>query len=137
MDVSIGELSRQTGVKVPTIRYYEQVGLLPAPVRTEGKQRRYGPGDIMRLNFIKHGRELGFEVNDIRELLALSAQPERPCENADRITRRHLTAVDQRIAQLAALQAELTRMLGSCSGGCVADCQILESLSTPTGEKVP
>jgi DNA-binding transcriptional MerR regulator len=87
----------------------------------------------MRLNFIKHSRELGFDVDDIRELLALSAQPEQPCQNADQITQRHLAAVDQRIAQLTALRTELTRMLDSCSGGCVADCQILESLSTPTG----
>jgi DNA-binding transcriptional MerR regulator len=133
MDVSIGELSRQTGVKVPTIRYYEQVGLLAAPIRTEGKQRRYGAPDIMRLNFIKHSRELGFDVDDIRELLALSAQPEQPCENADNITERHLATVDQRIAQLQALRAELARMLANCEGGCVADCRVLESLSAPAG----
>jgi DNA-binding transcriptional MerR regulator len=131
MDVPIGELSRQTGVKVPTIRYYEQVGLLAAPARTEGKQRRYGLGDVTRLNFIKHSRDLGFDVDDIRELLSLSAQPEQPCENADKITKRHLDAIDQRISQLTGLRAELTRMLESCSGGRVADCQILESLSAP------
>jgi DNA-binding transcriptional MerR regulator len=66
MDISIGELSRRTGVKVPTIRYYEQVGLLAAPARTEGKQRRYRATDVMRLNFIRHGRELGFEIDDIQ-----------------------------------------------------------------------
>ena len=135
MDVSIGELSRQTGVKVPTIRYYEQVGLLGTPHRTEGKQRRYGASDITRLNFIRHSRELGFEVDDIRELLALSAQPEKPCENADKITARHLATVDQRIAQLKALRAELARMLANCEGGCVADCRVLESLSTPSASK--
>ncbi len=73
MDLSIGELSRQTAVKMATIRYYEQVGLLASPARTAGKQRRYGPADVTRLNFIRHSRELGFEVEDIRELLALSA----------------------------------------------------------------
>ena len=132
MNVSIGELSRQTGVKVPTIRYYEQVGLLSVPARTEGKQRRYGATDIMRLNFIRHGRELGFEVDDIRELLALSAQPERPCDDADKITARHLAAVDQRISQLTALRGELTRMLDNCNGGRVADCRVLESLGMPS-----
>jgi DNA-binding transcriptional MerR regulator len=132
MDISIGELSRRTGVKVPTIRYYEQVGLLAAPVRTEGKQRRYGAPDIMRLNFIRHGRELGFEIDDIRELLALSAQPEKPCDNADKITARHLAAVDQRISQLNALRGELARMLDNCDGGCVADCRVLESLGMPS-----
>lgn len=132
MDVSIGQLSRRTGVKVPTIRYYEQVGLLAAPVRTEGKQRRYGAGDIMRLNFIRHGRELGFEIDDLRELLALSAQPEKPCHNADKITARHLAAVDQRISQLTTLRGELARMLDDCRGGCVADCRVLESLGIPS-----
>jgi len=135
MDVSIGELSQQTGVKVPTIRYYEQVGLLAAPLRTEGRQRRYGSSDITRLNFIKHSRDLGFDIDDIRELLALCAQPELPCENADKITARHLAAVDQRISQLKALRAELARMLDNCEGGCVADCRVLESLSTPSASK--
>jgi DNA-binding transcriptional MerR regulator len=129
MDISIGDLSRQTGVKVPTIRYYEQVGLLAAPIRTEGKQRRYGAPDVPRLNFIRRSRELGFEVDDIRELLALSAQPEQPCENADKITARHLASVNQRISQLNALRAELSRMLANCDGGCVADCRVLESLA--------
>jgi DNA-binding transcriptional MerR regulator len=128
MDISIGELSRRTGVKVPTIRYYEQVGLLAAPARTEGKQRRYHATDVTRLNFIRHGRELGFEIDDIRELLALSAQPEKPCDNADKITARHLAGVDQRISQLTALRDELARMLDNCHGGCVADCRVLESL---------
>lgn len=132
MDVSIGELSRQSGVKVPTIRYYEQVGLLATPHRTPGKQRRYGAPDITRLNFIKHSRELGFEVDDIRELLALSAQPEKPCDNADKITAHHLAAVDQRIAQLKALRTELARMLANCEGGRVADCRVLESLGAPS-----
>jgi DNA-binding transcriptional MerR regulator len=132
MDVTIGELSRQTGVKVPTIRYYEQVGLLTAPLRTVGKQRRYGAPDITRLNFVRHCRDLGFDVADIRELLALSAQPEQPCANADKITARHLAAVDQRISQLKAPRAELARMLDTCDGGRVADCRVLESLASPS-----
>jgi DNA-binding transcriptional MerR regulator len=117
MDVSIGELSRQTGVKVPTIRYYEQVGLLAAPLRTVSKQRRYGAPDITRLNFVRHCRNLGFDVADIRELLALSAQPEQPCANADKITARHLAAVDQRISQL---KAELSPNFGDGRGGQAA-----------------
>ena len=63
MNLAIGELSQRTNVKVPTIRYYEQIGLLASPVRTEGNQRRYGPGEINRLNFIRHARELGFEID--------------------------------------------------------------------------
>ncbi|MFX8672475.1 MerR family transcriptional regulator, partial [Acinetobacter baumannii] len=68
-DVAIGEAARQSGVKVPTIRYYEQIGLLPAPPRSEGNRRLYGTADLRRLAFIRHARELGFEVGSIRTLL--------------------------------------------------------------------
>jgi DNA-binding transcriptional MerR regulator len=129
--LSIGELAKGAGVKVPTIRYYEQIGLLAAPPRTEGLQRRYDANAVERLNFIRHARDLGFNIDDIRELLALSAQPQQPCENADKITARHLAAVDQRISQLTALRGELKRMLADCHGGCVAECRVIESLAAP------
>lgn len=129
MDIPIGELSRRTQVKVPTIRYYEQIGLLPEPARTEGQQRRYGSAEVMRLNFIRHARELGFEVEDIRELLALSADPERPCADADAIARRHLIAVKRRIARLKALRAELERMVEDCRHGRIGDCRVIEVLA--------
>jgi DNA-binding transcriptional MerR regulator len=128
-DHAIGELARRTGVKVPTIRYYEQIGLLPEPPRTVGQQRRYGPGAVDRLNFIRHARELGFEVAHIRELLDLSAQPNRACDVADRITARHLAEVDRRIGQLTALRGELQRMLEECSHGRVCECRIIQVLA--------
>jgi hypothetical protein len=102
------------------------------PPRTEGQQRRYDPEAARRLNFIRHSRELGFEIDDIRELLSLSAQPKRPCENADKITARHLDAVDLRIKQLTALRKELKKMLDDCHGGCVAECRVIDSLSAPS-----
>ncbi len=131
MDMSIGELARRTAVKVPTIRYYEQIGLLPEPPRTEGQQRRYGTAAQERLNFIRHARTLGFEVDDIRELLTLAAHPSEPCAHADEIAARHLAAVEKRIEQLQALKGELERMLEACHGGSVAECQVIESLSLP------
>lgn len=79
MTISIGELSRRTQVKVPTIRYYEQVGLLRTPPRAEGQQRRYEVADVARLKFVRHARDLGFEVEAIRELLALTANPAHSC----------------------------------------------------------
>jgi DNA-binding transcriptional MerR regulator len=82
MDLSIGDLSRRVAVKVPTIRYYEQISLLPAPPRTEGRQRRYGAEDVSRLSFIRHARDLGFDVEAIRELLSLSTQPDESCHRA-------------------------------------------------------
>ena len=129
MNISIGELSRLSGVKVPTIRYYEQVGLMPEPPRTEGKQRRYGAGELSRLNFIRHARDLGFEVEAIRELLSLSAQPDQPCEPADEIVLRHLKGVERRIAQLTLLRSELRHMLEDCRHGPVRECRIIQVLA--------
>jgi DNA-binding transcriptional MerR regulator len=129
MNMGIGELARHTHVKVPTIRYYEQIGLLPAPPRTRGNQRRYGQVEVVRLNFIRHSRELGFQVEDIRELLALTDQPQKSCDAADSIARRHLREIDQRILQLAALGKELRRMIGECRGGRICDCRVIEILA--------
>jgi DNA-binding transcriptional MerR regulator len=128
-DQSIGELSRHTRVKVPTIRYYEQIGLMPAPPRTDGQQRRYAPSAVARLNFIRHARELGFEVAHIRELLMLSEEPNHTCEAADQIAKRHLAEVDRRIAQLSGLRAELRRMIEECSHGHVGECRVIGSLA--------
>ena len=111
MNIAIGELSQRTGVKVPTIRYYEQIGLLSPPPRSDGGQRRYGSPEVGRLNFIRHARELGFEIDDIRELLAMSAEPQASCHQADSIARNHLLEVDRRIASLQALRGELARMI--------------------------
>lgn len=129
MNIGIGELSRRTGVKVPTIRFYEQIGLLPAPPRTEGNQRRYGKAEADRLNFIRHARELGFEVDDIRDLLTLSASPQSSCHEVDGITINHLREVERRIASLTALHAELSRMVNECRHGRICDCRIIEVLA--------
>jgi len=130
-DFSIGEAAARTGVKAATIRYYEQIGLVAPPVRTEGKQRRYGRDDLSRLNFIRHARALGFELDAIRDLLALSAEPDRPCVDADGIALRRLAEVDGRIAQLTALRAELKRMVEGCGHGRVGDCRVIETLGAP------
>ena len=123
---SIGAVARQTGVKVPTIRYYESIGLLSAPVRTEGKQRRYDSAAVGRLKFIRHAREMGFEVDDIRQLLELTERPQDSCHQADSIARRHLSSIEYRIEDLRALQSELGRMVDECCHGRVCDCRILE-----------
>ena len=128
MDISIGELSRRAGVKVPTIRYYEQVGLMPLPSRSEGKQRRYGEAEAARLNFIRHARELGFEVEAIRQLLSLGADPHQPCQDADRIARAHLLDIESKITRLKALRAEVKRMIDQCAHGELKDCRVIEVL---------
>ena len=129
MNLAIGELSSRTSVKVPTIRYYEQIGLLAAPPRSEGGQRRYGSEEVGRLNFIRHARELGFEVEDIRELLAMTEQPQASCHQADGIAQGHLVEIDRRIASLKALRGELSRMIDECNHGRVCDCRIIEALA--------
>ena len=126
--LTIGSLARKTGTKVQTIRYYEQIGLMPEPGRTEGGQRRYGDADLDRLAFIRHARQLGFSLEAIRELLDLSDHPNRPCHEADAIARRQLKQVEQRLARLEALRTELKRMVRECSGGQTADCRVLEVL---------
>lgn len=126
---TIGRLARATGCKVQTIRYYEQIGLLPEPVRSEGNQRLYGQADIDRLTFIRHARELGFPLQAIRDLLSLSDEPDHSCEAADAIARAQLAEVEHRIARLQALKVELNRMVAECSGGRVSDCRVIEVLS--------
>jgi DNA-binding transcriptional MerR regulator len=130
--LTIGELAMSTGVKVQTIRYYETIDLLPAPDRTEGNQRRYDEHAVDTLRFIRHARDLGFEIGQIRDLLALAAHPEHPCSDADAIARHHLKQVEQRIAILQTLRGELKRMVRQCSGGRVANCRVIESLADHT-----
>ena len=127
--ISIGEASRRSGVKVPTIRYYEQIGLLTAPPRTDANRRMFDDGDLRRLAFIRHARELGFEIEAIRSLLTLQDDPHQPCGTADAIARARLAEVDQRIDSLTALKAELGVMIESCSHGRVADCRVIEVLA--------
>ncbi|MDF2983730.1 MAG: MerR family DNA-binding protein [Devosia sp.] len=128
MNLAIGDLSRQTGVKIPTIRYYEQIGLLPSPIRTEGQQRRYDPGEVRRLNFIRHARELGFEVDAIRQLLGLADDPSRCCGEVHDITKVHLDEVKDKIARLTALRDELEAMV-ACDNRRISECRIIEVLA--------
>ncbi|ABE38741.1 transcriptional regulator, MerR family [Rhodopseudomonas palustris BisB5] len=127
--VTIGEAAKRSGVKVPTIRYYEQVGLLPAPLRSEGNRRHFGEADLRRLAFIRHARELGFEVEAIRTLLTLQDNPSQPCATADGVAKARLADVEQRIRSLTALKAELELMVEGCSHGHVATCRVIEVLA--------
>jgi Cu(I)-responsive transcriptional regulator len=125
----IGALAQQTGVKVPTIRYYEGVGLMPAPPRTDSNRRTYGPEAVQRLRFIRHARELGFEVGDIRQLLLLAGDPDRSCAEVDGIARKHLANIESKISRLQSLRTEVQRMVAQCACGEVKDCRVVEVLS--------
>ncbi|HQV04518.1 MULTISPECIES: helix-turn-helix domain-containing protein [unclassified Novosphingobium] len=130
--MKIGELSRATGTNVETIRYYERIGLLPAPERTASNYRSYGEAHRTRLAFVRHSRELGFTIEEVRSLLDLADHPERECSEADRIATRHLAQVAEKIDQLVALRDELSRIIGRCRGGLAADCHVIEALGNHT-----
>lgn len=125
---SIGQLSKATGVKIPTIRYYEDIGLLPAAERNAGNQRRYGQDGRDALGFIKHARDLGFGLDDIRELMALNGDLGSDCRTADAIARSQLQQIRNRIARLQQLASELERISHLCEGGNGGTCQVLTAL---------
>lgn len=126
---TIGDLARQTGTKVETIRYYERIGLLPAPGRTAGNYRAYDLGHLGRLSFIRRARDLGFSLDQVRELLGLADQRDRSCDAVDLIARQHLADVERKIADLHALRDELADVIGRCGRGTVAECRIIETLA--------
>lgn len=126
--LTIGRLSKAADVKVPTIRFYEQIGLMPEPDRTDSDRRVYGEAAVRRLRFIRHARQLGFEIKDIKALLGLADRPDTPCDEADRIAHAHLILIDDKIAQLTRLRDELTRTVG-CAAGTARDCRVIEVLS--------
>lgn len=127
--MQIGELSRASGVNIETIRYYERIGLLPLPVRRPNGRRSYGQEDVQRLGFVRHARELGFDLAAVRALLALQEQPEASCEEASRIAQEQLEAVESRIARLLSLRDELSRMVSECQQGRVSECRVIDALA--------
>lgn len=127
---SIGELSRRTGVKVPTIRYYEEIGLLATAGRSSGNQRRYDKSGLERLGFIRHARALGFGIDEIRCLIDLQQHPDQSCRSAMEIAGAQLAAVRDKISQLKSLEQELSRIADGCEGtGPARQCYVLRSLS--------
>lgn len=127
--LTIGKLAKATNVKVPTIRFYEQIGLLPEPDRTASDRRVYNDGAVRRLGFIKHARALGFPIEAIRTLLDLADHPERACDDANQLALEQLGAVESKIAQLQALQTELRRMVSAGCQGPAGECRVIEALA--------
>ena len=127
--LSIGQLSKRSGVKIPTIRYYESVGIVPTPIRSTGNQRRYTADDLRRLNFIKHARDLGFSIEMIRELIELADQSGSSCIDADIIANKQLADVRTKIKKLKKLEKELSRIASNCEGGKVENCYVIQALA--------
>ena len=131
--IAIGALSKHTGVNIETIRYYERIELIPPPPRTDSGRRLYGAEDVRRLTFIRHARDLGFDIAAIKTMLALQEVPQASCEQVSRIASDQLEAVESRIRRLLGLRTELTRMIRECDNGKVANCRVIEVLADPPG----
>ena|SRR5438045_1577461 len=128
--LSIGDVAKATGVKVVTIRYYEQIGLLPVPSRTDGNYRAYNQEHIRGLRFIRRCRDFGFTLEQVRDLLRLVSRKNEACSEVDQITMRHLADIETKVSDLSRLAAELRRISDCCRGdGLIADCRIIEALS--------
>ena len=126
----IGVLSAETGVNIETIRYYEKIGLMPAPPRTEGRQRAYDRDHLRRLTFIRRGRELGFSLDQIRDLLGLVRGHDLTCAEVKAMTEQHVTAIRRKVKDLKKLERVLTDLAAKCRSNAVPDCPILEALGS-------
>jgi MerR family transcriptional regulator, mercuric resistance operon regulatory protein len=128
--IQIGELARQTGCNVETIRYYERVGVLPRPPRSAARYRLYDSGDVRRLTFVRRARELGFTVDEVRALLVLSAADgENICSEVRELTARHLADVRAKIGDLRAMERVLSEAVRRCDADEVPGCPLIDTLS--------
>lgn len=128
---SIGQLARATGVKAETIRFYERIGIMPKPARSSANYRAYAEAHVRRLAFVRRCRDLGFTLEQVRELLRLADQRDRPCDEVDAIARQHLAEVEAKIADLSRLAEELRHLSTQCRGGRISDCRVIEALAPP------
>jgi len=125
---SIGELSKHSGVKIETIRYYERIKMLPAPPRTANGRRVYGPAEKRTLAFIRRSRDLGFTLEEIRALLALGGPERASCADVHKIASAHLASVRHKLSDLAKLETILAETVAQCSDGATPDCPVLDIL---------
>lgn len=126
--MKIGQVSAASGCQIETIRYYERIGLLKAPARTEAGYRHYTEDDIDRLRFVTRGRALGFSLDEIASLLRLAQDQGLSCDDVDRLARAHLADVQQRVGDLLRIQEELQRAIEGCRGTQRSQCSILQAL---------
>jgi MerR family mercuric resistance operon transcriptional regulator len=131
--LAIGALSQRAGCPVETIRYYERVGLLPAPARSPGGYRLYAPPHLKRLMFIRRARALGFSLDEVRRLLRLADERQRPCAEALVVAAAHLTDVQAKIAALRAMERVLGETVARCEAGKGTECPPIEALSDEHG----
>lgn len=132
--LTIGDLAKGAGVTTPTIRYYEEIGLLPRADRSGAGQRTYDQSDIARVVFIRRCRDLGFSIDRVRLLAGLSVSSDQDCTGVRDIARRHLDEVRAKLAEFHSLEVSLRDFVASCDAGCAGkpgrDCVIFENLAT-------
>lgn len=125
---SIGALSAETGVNIETIRYYERIGLMPAPPRTEGRHRIYDIVHLKRLRFIRRSRELGLSLDQVRALLGLAGVHALTCAEVKDLAEQHIAEIRQKVKDLKRLERVLTDLAARCHGRKVPECPILDAL---------
>jgi len=123
-----GVIAARTGVNIETVRYYERIGLLPAPPRSKGGHRMYDEVLLRRLNFIRRCRELGFTLDEVRSLLQLVDGGDYTCGEVEALTTAHLGEVRHKLADLKRLEKVLREMVARCEGGEVPECPVIEAL---------
>ena len=128
-----GALAARIGCNIETIRYYERVGLLPPPPRSAGGHRLYGEGLVRRLNFVRRTRDLGFSIEEIRELLRLVDGGNYTCREVEKLARDHVREIRRKITDLRRLERVFETMVAQCSGDAVPDCPIIDALFDPDG----
>jgi MerR family transcriptional regulator, mercuric resistance operon regulatory protein len=134
--ITIGELSRVSGVHIETIRYYERIKMLPKPPRMVAGRRIYGPTHVRLLAFIKRSRELGFSPDDVRKLLRLGGPDRAPCRQVRDIALDHLNDIRARIAHLRKLERLLAKTVSQCTGTTTPECAVLDILNTPRSKQL-
>jgi MerR family mercuric resistance operon transcriptional regulator len=135
--LSIGQLSRHSGVNIETIRYYERIDMLPAPPRTASGRRVYGPAEARTLAFIRRSRDLGFTLEEIRALLALRGPEHAPCADVHRIASAHLANIRQKLSDLTRLESILAETVAQCTDGATPDCPVLDILDAGRQGEAP
>lgn len=131
--LTIGRLSTRAAVNIETVRYYERIGLLPSPPRTEGGHRLYGEPHVKKLTFVRRARELGFTLEEIRALMRLADERPPSCARARSLATKHLADVREKIADLKRMERVLTQTVALCEEGDRPDCPLLEALFRENG----
>jgi DNA-binding transcriptional MerR regulator len=134
--MKIGDIAKRTGLKVETVRFYEAEKLIDAPRRSEGNYRIYDQSHLDRLTFIKRSRDLGFTLDQVRDLLRLADDPRGSCDAVDEMAVLHIAEIDRKLADLQALRGEIVKW-SRCDATTIAECRLIDALSLKAPESAP